>query len=81
MVLALALEPLAEKKGCTTRTIDLQQNLKLVDFQAAAINTGPYFHALAERIYKSRAQPKYFYDLCLNAIQGSTHNLENKKTN
>ncbi len=78
-VLALALEPLAEKKGCTTRTIDLHSNLKLVDFQAAAINAGLYFYTLAERIKKAHGQPKYFYDLCVRAIEDSTRNLENKK--
>ncbi|MBI2624334.1 hypothetical protein HYW67_02460 [Candidatus Parcubacteria bacterium] len=43
VVLALVLEPLAEKSGCTTRSRDSSEELRLVDLQGAAVNVGRIF--------------------------------------
>src|SRR4051812_35771615 len=79
VVLALVIEPLAEKEGCTTRSHDLHDQLKLVDFQTSAVNVGQYFFELARRVNASGGQPKKFYDLCFEALIDSTAGLDNKK--
>src|SRR3989344_429420 len=78
-VLSLALEPLAKKNGCTSRGRDLRKDLRLVDFQTAAVNSGKYFYELAERIKRTKGQPKVFYDLSFQALNNSTKNIKNKK--
>jgi len=78
ITLALVLEPLADKPGCTTRYVDLSPEHKLVDFETAAVNAAPYFGELARRIQRTKTQPP-FYDLCYQALAGSTKNLKNEK--
>lgn len=79
VVLALVLEPLAEKAGCTTRNRDINEELRLVDLQGAAVNVGRYFHELARRVQRSKGQPRVFFDLCFRALTDSAKNLKNKK--
>ncbi len=49
VTIAFTLEPLAEKAGCTTRTID-QPGKPLTDFLIAGINSSRYFRYLAEDV-------------------------------
>src|SRR3989338_954399 len=79
VVLALVLEPVAEKAGCTTRSRDVSKDLRLIDLQGAGVNVGRYFYELAERINRQREQPKLYYDLCFEALRNSTRSLGNKK--
>ena len=69
VTLALTLEPPAEKPGCTTRTIDASDDLKLVYFQTAAINAGKYFAELTVRVNKSKGKQPVFSDLSLSALK------------
>ncbi len=79
VIMALVLEPIAEKKGCTTRSTDISKDLRLVDLQGAGVNVGKYFYELAKRVNRVGGQPKLFFDLCLGALRNSTNSLSNKK--
>lgn len=61
--LALALEPLSNKYGCTTRIRNCSRHLKLEYFISAGINSGGTFEDLAKRILDLKKQPEVIYDL------------------
>jgi len=71
--LALAMEPLSEKIGCTTREKDCSRNLRLEYFIAGAINVGDAFAELAKRVLASEKQP-LIYDLSHKAQLDCTKN-------
>lgn len=77
LVLAMILEPLAEKEGCTTRTRDLHDKIRLQHLQAAGVNTGKYFFQLAERVNEQQGQPRVYWDLALEALRTSRLNIAN----
>lgn len=77
VVLALVLEPLAEKDGCTTRSHDLDSSIRLQHLQAAGCNVGRYFYDIAERVRVSHGQPESYFDSALEALQASTRNIDN----
>lgn len=78
--LALALEPLPEKPGCTTRSKDCSRHLKLEYFITGAINVGDAFEDLAVRLQSSREQP-VLYDLALKAQLDSKKNRAGGRIN
>ena len=77
VVVSLVLEPIAEKDGCTTRTIDLDETIRLQHLQVAGVNVGRYFFDLVERINKCDGQPPEYFDLAWNAVNESQKNLQN----
>jgi hypothetical protein len=70
VTIAFALEPLSDKKGCTTRFRDLPGK-PLEDFIIAGINASKYFRYFAEDLKKDSmtATFKYFPD----ALENSNH--------
>jgi hypothetical protein len=93
--LALALEPMSEKPGCTTRSIDCSRHLKLEYFIAGAVNVGDAFEDLALRLQKSNLQKNglqksdlqknkaqlLLYDLALKAQLDSKRNRAGGRIN
>lgn len=78
VTLSLVLEPLSEKSGCTTRTLDLDESIRLQHLQAAGVNVASYFYELAKRIEENNGQqPKVYFDLALDAVKNSQKNLQN----
>jgi len=77
VVMALVLEPLAEKGGCTTRLVDLDSSIRLQHLQAAGVNVGRYFYEIAERVQVAGGQPDSYFDVALEALGGSIANLDN----
>ncbi|MDE1850939.1 MAG: hypothetical protein KGH54_04075 [Candidatus Micrarchaeota archaeon] len=62
VMLAGALEPIADKKGCTTRYVDLKPSKSLELFVAAGVSSGPAFAHLAQHVIVSgKAQGAYRY--------------------
>ncbi len=81
VVLAQILEPLADKRGCTTRYQDRTPHLKLQHFQACAVNTGPYYQLLAERFISNKmSQPKVFMDLGLQCLRKAKQQINSLKS-
>jgi hypothetical protein len=58
--IAMAIEPIPDKKGLTTRSIDIVDNLKLEYFIIGAINSGPVIEELM-----NREEAEDSYDLLL----------------
>ncbi len=54
-MLACALEPLADKPGCTTRFVDLKDSKRLEYFIAAAINSGFVIAKLVEKLQANKS--------------------------
>jgi len=82
VILASVLEPIPEKKGCTTRNNDWQNKSKLEYFLISGINIGRVFYELVERIEKNNyKQPNLIYDLALKAQQESLKNRNGGKIN
>lgn len=79
VTLALVLEPLSDKEGCTTRSQDLNENIRLQHLQASAINSSKFFYQLAERVKEQGGQPKVHWDLALAALKDSSRNIANSK--
>lgn len=78
ITLALVLEPLAEKDGCTTRNLDLDETIRLQHLQAAGINVSRYFYELAKRVKENNGkQPELYFDLAFDAVRDSQKNLQN----
>ncbi len=67
ITLACALEPLSDKFGCTTRSTNISQHLKLEYFIAGAINIGDAFEELCQRVLSGKKQPELIYDLAYKA--------------
>ena len=81
--ISFVLEPIAEKPGLTTRTKDLNSNLKLENFLVAGINVGKSFEKLAQRILSIDIPNKLpvTYDLFLDDTDGTTQILDNVEEN
>jgi hypothetical protein len=82
VILASVLEPIPEKIGCTTRSVDLKPTTRLEHFIIAGVNIGWDFYELAERIRKNNyKQPQIIFDIALNAQRNSFKNRTGKKIN
>ena len=82
VVLASVLEPIPNKKGCTTRYCDWQDKSKLEYFLIAGVNIGEVFYKLYERIIANNLkQPKMIYDLAYEAQLNSFKNRKGGKIN
>ncbi len=81
VVLAAALEPIADKRGNTTRFSNASRFLKLEYFITAGINLGESFENLAERIDALVIQPEVIYDLALKAQKDSLRNRSGGRVN
>lgn len=82
VILASVLEPIPEKKGCTTRKNDWQDKSKLEYFLISGVNIGRVFYELAERIKDNNyKQPDLIYDLACKAQKESLKNRKGGKIN
>lgn len=82
VILASVLEPIPEKKGCTTRKNDWQDKSKLEYFLISGVNIGRVFYELAERIKDNNyKQPNLIYDLAYKAQKESLKNRKGGKIN
>lgn len=82
VILASVLEPIPEKKGCTTRKNDWQDKSKLEYFLISGVNIGQVFYELAERIKDNNyKQPNLIYDLAYKAQKESLKNRKGGKIN
>lgn len=82
VILASILEPILNKKGCTTRYQDWQSKSKLEYFLISGVNIGELFYKLSERIIKNDLkQPKLIYDLAYEAQMSSFKNRYGGKIN
>jgi triphosphoribosyl-dephospho-CoA synthetase len=66
-LLALSIEPLAEKRGCTTRKVDASPGTKLEYFIVSAVNSYPSFTVLINRILDLKKQPECIFDIAHDA--------------
>lgn len=78
-MMALVMEPLVEKPGCTNRKVDLSSELSLYNFQISALNSAVYFFELGKRIKQANGQPKYYMDLFYQSLKNSNRGTTNKK--
>lgn len=68
IVLASVLEPIPEKKGCTTMSSDQQDKSKLEYFLIVGVNISAAFAELILRIIDNDyKQPSLIYDLAYKA--------------
>lgn len=82
IMLASVLEPIPEKKGCTTRNGDWQDKSKLEYFLIAGINISSAFNELICRIINNNyKQPPLIYDLAYAAQKLSLENRFGGKIN
>ena len=83
--LALALEPLSEKPGCTTRSRNCSRHLKLEYFIAGAINVGDAFAELAEKLQnytkEEAVKQPLIYEYALKAQLDSKKNRAGGRIN
>jgi len=80
-ILACSLEPLAEKPGCTTRTVDSSPGTRLEYFIISAANSSWPILALVERIDRNQGQPACIFDLAYQAQFRSNRNRHGGKVN
>ena len=82
VILASILEPIPNKKGCTTRYKDWQEKSKLEYFLIAGVNIGDVFYKLSERIIENNyKQPNLIYDLAYEAQLKRLKNRNGGKIN
>lgn len=84
VALAAAMEPLADKAGCTTRFTDVSRHLKLEYFVAGAVNLRDVFEKLAQNAIFSRevnVNPGGFYRFALLAQKESIKNRSGGRIN
>lgn len=82
VILASVLEPIPEKKGCTTRKNDWQDKSKLEYFLISGVNIGRVFYELAERIKDNNyKQTDLIYDLAYKAQKESLKMRKGGKIN
>ena len=84
VMLASALEPVADKAGCTTRFTDISRHLKLEYFITASINLGEAFELLANRASELREldySPAGLYGCALRAQKESLRNSSGGRIN
>lgn len=80
-VLSLSLEPLAEKHGCTTRTVDSSQGTKLEYFVISAMNSAWTLLELVDCIVEHNGQPDCIFDIAYRSQLESTRNRNGGKVN
>jgi hypothetical protein len=80
-VLSSSLEPLAEKPGCTTRTVDSSPGTKLEYFIISAVNSAWPILELVDRILEYKGQPACVFDIAYRAQLGSIRNRHGGKVN
>jgi len=80
-VLAQALEPLAEKPGCTTRSFDSSPGTKLEYFIVSAVNSAWPIASLIDRILSLGGQPDCIFDIAYDAQLRSNRNRNGGKVN
>jgi len=78
--LAFALEPLDYKQGLTNRQSDYNEFTKLQYFIVGAINIGPVFFRLTEKLREKGRKPP-FYQFCFEAQEYSCFNRGGYKIN
>lgn len=82
IILASILEPIPDKKWCTTRYKDCSLKAKLEYFLIAWCNIGYDFYTLSERIKQNKyKQPSMIYDIAYNAQLHSYQNRNWGKVN
>lgn len=80
-VLSSSLEPLAEKPGCTTRSLDSSPGTKLEYFIISAVNSAWPMLELVDRIVEHKGQPDCVFDIAYRAQLRSTRNRNGGKVN
>ena len=80
-ILSCSLEPLAEKPGCTTRTMDSSPGTKLEYFLVSAVNSAWPIMDLIDRIIENNGQPDCVFDVAYHAQLRSTRNRNGGKVN
>lgn len=80
-VLSQSLEPLADKPGCTTRTVDSSPGTKLEYFIISAVNSAWPVLELVDRIVEHKGQPDCLFDIAYRAQLRSTRNRNGGKVN
>jgi hypothetical protein len=78
--LASVIEPISEKKGCTTRSKDLCEYQKLEYFLTAGVNIGDAFEDLAHKI-QDIGFPCQTYTFCYRAQADSKKNRRGGRVN
>lgn len=80
-ILSQALEPLADKPGCTTRVVDSSPGTKLEYFIISAVNSTWPILELVDRIISAGRQPDYIFDVAYKAQSRSVRNRNGGKVN
>lgn len=80
-ILSQSLEPLAEKPGCTTRTVDSSPGTKLEYFIISAVNSTWPVLELVDRIVEKRGQPDCIFDIAYHMQLRSNRNRHGGKVN
>ena len=81
VVLAYALEATLPKPACTSRYRDVGPKQRFEYFLVSAVNSGRYFHDLADRIRSVGGQPPVIYDLAYSALMTSQRSRAGKIVN
>ena len=81
VMLASVVEPISDKSGCVTRSIDLSEFQKLEYFIIGGINIGDAFEALAEEVYENKKQPNLIYHHIFRAQKESKRNRRGGRVN
>lgn len=81
VMLAAALEPIADKYGCTTHYANISRHLKLEYFIAAGINIGEAFEEIGQRINANNHRQTIIYDVALRAQKESFRNRAGGRIN
>ena len=81
IALALALEPIPPKTGCTSRLRNASRHLKLEYFVTAAINAIDAFEKLAHECTSSTKNPKQIYALLYRAQHDGIRNRTGGRIN
>ncbi|ROZ63430.1 hypothetical protein [Ramlibacter sp. WS9] len=80
-ILAISLEPFADKPGCTTRYVDSSPGTKLEYFIVGATNSAWPLLSLVNRVLHERAQPDCVFDAAYLAQLASPRNRGGGKLN
>ncbi|MGH3426028.1 MAG: hypothetical protein ACRDQZ_00375 [Mycobacteriales bacterium] len=80
-VLSQCIEPLADKPGCTTRTVDSSPGTKLEYFLVSAVNSAWPILTLVDRIAQQQGQPACVFDIAYEAQLRSVRNRHGGKVN
>lgn len=80
-LLCQAVEPLADKPGCTTRKVDSSPGTKLEYFIVSAANSAPSLFEIVERVVLAGKQPDCIFDVAYQAQVRSSRNRHGGKVN